>query len=33
MNPIRKIIDYLNERTAEYNAGNPTITDEEWDAQ
>ncbi len=33
MNPIREIIDYLNARTAEYNAGNPTISDEEWDAR
>lgn len=33
MNPIREIIDFLNARTAEYNAGNPTISDEEWDAR
>lgn len=33
MNPIREIIDFLNARTAEYNAGNPTISDEEWDAK
>lgn len=33
MNPIREIIDYLNARTVEYNAGNPTISDEEWDAR
>lgn len=33
MNPIREIIDYLNARTAEYNAGNPTISDKEWDAK
>ena len=33
MNPIREIIDYLNARTAEYNTGNPTISDEEWDAR
>lgn len=33
MNPIREIIEYLNARTAEYNAGNPTISDEEWDAR
>ena len=33
MNPIREIIDFLNARTAEYNAGNPTISDKEWDAK
>lgn len=33
MNPIREIIDFLNARTAEYNTGNPTISDEEWDAK
>ena len=30
---IRSLIEYLNARTAEYDAGNPTITDAEWDAK
>ena len=33
INPMREIIDYLHARTLEYNAGNPTISDEEWDAR
>ena len=33
INPMREIIDYLHDRTIEYNAGNPTISDEEWDAR
>ena len=33
MNPVREIIEYLHARTAEYNAGNPTISDAEWDAR
>ena len=28
---IRSLINYLNERTTEYDMGNPTISDEEWD--
>lgn len=28
---IRKLTNYLNERTKEYDEGYPTITDEEWD--
>lgn len=31
MSPIRKLIDYLNSTTEEYNQGAPTITDQEWD--
>lgn len=31
MKEIRKIIDYLNARTIEYNEGKPTISDEDWD--
>ena len=30
-NLMRKLIDYLHERTEEYNRGEPTITDAEWD--
>jgi DNA ligase (NAD+) len=30
-NVIRGMIDYLNARTAEYDAGVPTISDKEWD--
>lgn len=28
---MRGLIDYLNARTAEYDAGQPTISDKEWD--
>lgn len=28
---MRGLIDYLNERTVEYDAGHPTITDSQWD--
>jgi DNA ligase (NAD+) len=28
---MRGLIDYLNARTAEYDAGHPTISDKEWD--
>lgn len=31
MKIVRDIIEYLNARTAEYNAGFPTISDEDWD--
>ena len=31
MKLVRDMIDFLNARTREYNCGNPTITDEEWD--
>lgn len=30
---IRSLIDYLNAKTAEYDNGNPTISDAEWDAK
>ena len=30
---IRSLIDYLNAKTAEYDSGNPTISDKEWDAK
>ena len=30
---IRSLIDYLNTKTAEYDSGNPTISDKEWDAK
>ena len=30
---IRSLIDYLNAKTAEYDNGNPTISDKEWDAK
>ena len=28
---IEFLVKYLNERTAEYDAGKPTISDSEWD--
>lgn len=28
---MKELVDYLNARTAEYDLGNPTISDEEWD--
>ena len=28
---MKELVDYLNARTAEYDSGNPTISDEEWD--
>lgn len=28
---LRELIDYLNERTKEYDLGKPTISDKEWD--
>jgi len=31
MEELRKLIDYLNARTVEYDAGHPTISDKEWD--
>lgn len=31
VNKIRTLIEYLNNRTQEYDAGHPTISDEEWD--
>lgn len=31
MKIVRDIVEYLNARTAEYNAGSPTISDEDWD--
>lgn len=31
MNQIRELINYLNERTKEYDEGCPTISDAEWD--
>ena len=30
-NEIRNLIEYLNQRTKEYDEGHPTITDTEWD--
>lgn len=30
-NKMRELIDYLNARTKEYDEGNPTIYDKEWD--
>ena len=30
---IRSLIDYLNAKTAEYDSGNPTISDKEWDVK
>ena len=30
-NEIRNLIEYLNQRTKEYDEGRPTITDTEWD--
>lgn len=33
MKIIREIIDYLHARTEEYNRGEPTISDKEWDAR